>query len=108
MRMWKINPSLLCDKHLRGEHYEMHMFAGAIAKGKSIKGYLDKGLVETDKIIARHDTLASEMLKRGFKHIKPMPAFSIGKHGHVDTSKSIEDLKQRCEECRNKLNKCAI
>ena len=33
MRMWLVNPALLCRQHLLGEHVEMHMFAGHILEG---------------------------------------------------------------------------
>ena len=41
MRMWMVNPEILCRKHLLGEHVELHMLVGWIIKGKSIQGYLD-------------------------------------------------------------------
>lgn len=66
MRMWMVNPKLLCGKHLRGEHVEMHMFEGCIRLGKSIKGYLEKGFVDPKRIKSRHNELAQEMLNRGY------------------------------------------
>lgn len=50
MRMWNVDPNLLCRKHLLGEHREMHMLANAICKKRSIAGYLAKGLVEPESI----------------------------------------------------------
>lgn len=65
MRMWMVNPEMLCRKHLLGEHLECHMFVGTILAGKSLKGYVDNGLVEVDSLVQRHNDLAVEMSKRG-------------------------------------------
>jgi len=97
--MWNINTKLMCNKHLLGEHLEMHMFAGCLAKGKSIKGYIEKGLVEVHNIKKRHDELVEEMKDRGMKHVKPMPKFKEYKAGEIDVKKSYEDLIDRCEAC---------
>jgi hypothetical protein len=69
MRMWNVDPKLLCHKHLLGEHLEMHMFASAIRENKSIARYLANGLVEPERIVKRHNELAQEMLDRGYRHI---------------------------------------
>ena len=36
MRMWMIDPTMLCTKHLLGEHVELHMFVGTINKNKKL------------------------------------------------------------------------
>jgi len=104
--MWKVNPELLCDKHLLGEHVEMHMFAGCLRKGTSLKGYLERGLVEIDKILVRHDILAIEMRKRGMKHKSPLAyVWQTRVAGYVNIHDSIEELKRRCPDCREKIKK---
>lgn len=40
MRMWGVDPKVLCTKHMIGEHAETHMFLGTIKKGTSIKGLI--------------------------------------------------------------------
>ena len=74
MRMWKVRPGFLCNKHLLGEHVEMHMFAGVLRKGMGVSGYATKGLVEVHNIRKRHDALALKMLRRGMHHRSPPPA----------------------------------
>ena len=106
--MWNVNPKIMCRKHLLGEHVEMHMFLGSIIHGRSLDGFLQKGLVEVHNIKQRHDQLVSEMIDRGYnhkspliipkKHIKPM---SI-EHGHVDKEVSLNELLSRCRECRKR------
>jgi hypothetical protein len=81
----------------------MHMFAGTIKKGISIKGYVKNNLVETGKISKRHDELAKELLARGFLHKTPLnfnPRISIGK---VNENKNMIELSKRCVECRKKI-----
>lgn len=101
MRMWGVNPGLLCNKHLLGEHVEMHMFCGTILKNKSIQGYLDNGLVDPCKISARHEDLVYEMERRGMNHKSPIQFNSchLSKH-QIDIGKSMNELSIRCEECK--------
>lgn len=103
MRMWKVDPKVLCRKHLLGEHVEMHMFVGAILKGTSLRGYIDKGLVETDKIKQRHDDLAKEMIRRGYKHCSPIEQVDCKAEGQINTAKAAEELLNRCPECAKRM-----
>jgi hypothetical protein len=97
--MWGIDPSLLCQKHLCGEHVEMHMFRGTILKGISTKGYLENNLVMLGKIKERHDLLSKEMIKRKMNHKTPMGKFDEGTGGIIDVEANIKDLRKRCKEC---------
>ena len=103
MRMWMIDPKFLCRKHLLGEHVELHMFAGTIKKKSSLKGYLEKGLVEPQSIVHRHKALAKEMRNRGYNHRSPLSNFDIPCLGKVDIAKSINDLINRCGECSSRI-----
>ena len=104
MRMWKVNVKKLCNKHLLGEHVEMHMFAGSIKKGNSIKGYIETGLVEVHNIKKRHDEIAKEMLRRGMNHQSPLKIPKLRKQGKVCKKRSKKDLIKRCKICRKNLN----
>lgn len=64
MRQWMINPIILCDKHLLGEHVEHHMFIGTFKKKLKINGYIQNNLVEPMSIIPRHNILAWELIRR--------------------------------------------
>jgi hypothetical protein len=97
--MWLVNPKLMCDKHLLGEHVEMHMFVGAIRKGISIQGYIDTGLVETERIKDRHDEIANEMSSRGMRHASPMDSLDITPAGKIDIVKNQIELCYRCRRC---------
>ncbi|MFA5174384.1 MAG: pyrimidine dimer DNA glycosylase/endonuclease V [Candidatus Pacearchaeota archaeon] len=99
MRMWNIKPSKMCDKHLLGEHVETHMFVGCLNKNKSVKGYLDKGLLEVHNLRKRHDRLVSEMKKRGMKHKSKLPNYKMQKLGKINIKLNEKDLFNRCKEC---------
>lgn len=105
MRMWNVDPKLLCRKHLLGEHLETHYFIGTIRKGKSIKGYITNGLVEVHNILRRHDELAEEMKRRGYKHKSPARECNLWECGCVDSEHNIVELHRRCSECRKRIER---
>ena len=96
MRMWGVNPKMLCRQHLLGEHVEMHMFAGTIRKGRSIDGYI----VDPSRIKIRHDELVIEMVSRGMKHKSPLEMDCSGlQHRPIVEMDSIAELNRRCPNC---------
>lgn len=104
MRQWNIDPVLLCRQHLLGEHKEMHMLAGCLVRGKSIAGYIRDGFLQVHTFLARHDELVAEMIRRGYRHIKPMPENITIKHlGEIDLEFNLRDLASRCEKCRENI-----
>lgn len=102
MRMWNVDPKLLCRKHLLGEHVEIHMLVGSILKGINLSGYTDTGLVELHTINVRHDQLVTEMKRRKYNHKSPLPKFRAKKLGKVDSRRSLRELAQRCPECKKR------
>jgi len=102
MRMWMIEPRLMCDQHLRGEHVELHMLVGSLQRHRSIAGYLAKGLLEPTELYRRHRALAAEMLYRGMKHRSSLPLVNIDEFstGYVDPKESLSELSRRCVVCR--------
>lgn len=100
MRQWNINPKIMCKRHLLGEHLEIHMFVGCIKKGKNIKGYVDKGLVEFHSLLTRHDELVKELESRGVRHNTPLDYKPMIALGYVNAGENKKILKERCEECR--------
>lgn len=105
MRMWMINPELLCRKHLLGEHNELHKFKPSFEKQHNMNKRIILNQIEPSSMKIRHDELAQEMIRRGYKHQSEytMPDISyIGKllNEKVNTDLSYEDLKNRCEDCR--------
>jgi hypothetical protein len=102
MRMWMVDPRILCRNHLLGEHAEIHMFVWNIDRKHSVKGYLTKGFLETHNLYCRHEELAQELTKRGYRHNSPLiEKWKRAEHaGSVDRKRSLEELVNRCANCR--------
>ena len=100
MRMWNVDPKVMCRKHLLGEHVEMHMFVGTIIKGVSLHGYVTGGLVQTQDIEKRHGELVAEMERRGMHHKSPLQlSLPIAPEGEVNSAANLIELARRCPEC---------
>jgi hypothetical protein len=104
MRMWLVNPRLMCRQHLLGEHVEMHMFVGHIRLGRKLGRYASEGMVDTRKIQARHDQLVAEMGFRGYDHKSPMNYADKLAEGRVNKATSLQELLRRCPECGRRQN----
>jgi len=103
MRMWNLEVKKMCNKHLLGEHVEMHMFVGTLNKNKSVQGYLDKGLVEIHNIDKRHKTIAKEMKRRGMNHKSELEEYDKVKLGKVNVKENEIDLTKRCKDCQRRF-----
>jgi len=101
--MWLVDARLLCRKHLLGNHVELHMLAGSIEKGKSLKGFIANNLIDTSLISASHNEIEEEMKRRGYKHNSPLCYLDSLGVGHVDINVSKQELINRCPDCRNRI-----
>jgi len=111
MRMWMINPKVMCRKHLLGEHVELHMFVGHLSNVKSVKGYLKNNLLEPRSIEWRHEQLVEEMLRRGYNHNSPLDLsdalvyYPLEVQDHkINIIASLKELLSRCEECKANID----
>jgi hypothetical protein len=100
MRIWDISPNKLCNRHLLGEHSELHAIWSILTKGKKGFTYHPETLRWRGKLKAlylRHEEILDEMKKRGFNHKSPLNSdFAIGKSVQKDLVDSVEDqIKQR-------------
>lgn len=100
MRMWMVNPTLMCRQHLLGEHVEIHMLVGTLLRKKSIAGFVENDLIEVHSIRARHAELVTEMKRRGMNHRSPLPKFRSRKLGKVDPRTNLIELARRCKACK--------
>ena len=100
-----VNPKIMCRQHLLGEHVEIHMFIGTINRGKSVNGYLEKGLLEIHNLYNRHENLVEEMKFRGYNHnSKVNKKWRLTeKMGTIDKKKSLKELINRCSKCKKGL-----
>lgn len=116
MRMWMINPKLLCRKHLLGEHNEIHKHIPSFRKGHKIDGRFTPIVqIELKSLLKRHDELANEMLERGYNHKSPLENIPDLKFTYpeyydkeVDIEYSLIDLYDRCENCRVIIDKKGV
>ena len=113
IRMWMLDPALLCRKHLLGEHGEIHKHIPSFRKGYNVDGrFKPVAQIQLNAIESRHDDLAAEIQKRGYNHNSPLlniPNLSLTYPQYYDKVVDIEiskkDLIERCLECRNNLEK---
>ena len=106
MRMWMVNPRIMCRQHLLGEHVEIHMFIGTIDGGKSVKGYLEKGLLEVHNLYNRHEELVKEMKRRKYNHFSEVSKKwkFMKKVGIIDKEKNLSELINRCSKCERRYS----
>jgi hypothetical protein len=104
-----VNPKILCNQHLLGEHVELHMFVGTINKGITVNGYVENNLLEYKNIHERHTELVNEMERRGMNHQSPLPKV-LGSHlpdsvkfSQIDRKMAKDELISRCKDCRERL-----
>lgn len=77
MRVWDVEPGLLCRKHLLGEHRELHGLWNILTKHGGVGGYSQhpetlrwKGKLKA--LYFRHEALVQEMTRRGYNHHSPL------------------------------------
>lgn len=110
MRMWMIDPKMLCNQHLLGEHSEIHKFKHTFVKQHKISGRLNPTVqIEPMSMKLRHDVLAAEMARRGMNHQSPYEQPDLSylepheQFARVDKANSIQDLKARCSSCSGRI-----
>ena len=109
MRMWMVDPAVMCDKHLLGEHVECHMLVGHLQRKRRITNYIRLNLLQPGNLRERHDQLALEMKDRGMLHKSPLPEFDLSylpeehRTYTVNAEDSLDELSGRCLECRKRL-----
>ena len=109
MRMWMINPKQMCNKHLLGEHGELHKFLHNWVKKHKIDGRIAGNAIEPISYKTRHDELAEEMINRGMNHKSPIeqPDFSYlsveQQLFRVNIDDSHQLLCERCVQCKNRI-----
>ena len=118
MRMWMISPRHMCSKHIRGEHYELHLVSGAIAKNVNlnhIRALINNRMLDLSKLAERHDELAAELVRRGGNHKSDLwfefdllPESMNLSQVSVDASESLRELWCRCPDCRKLMQEDGI
>lgn len=110
MRMWMVNPEILCRQHLLGEHGEIHKHRHNFVKHHSIAKRIIMGQIEPESMWTRHDELSQEMLNRGYNHNSPyeMPDLSYlssrERYFIIDRKISLQALLDRCPNCKKRYD----
>ena len=77
MRIWDLEPERLCRQHLLGEHRELHALWVILTKEKKGFARHPETVRWRGKLAAlyqRHESLAAEMGRRGYRHQTSLPA----------------------------------
>lgn len=74
MRIWDVNPRGLCNKHLFGEHRELHAIWSILTNDK--KEYRNhpetkRWLSKNKALFSRHEQLVKKIKRRGYNHSSP-------------------------------------
>jgi hypothetical protein len=108
--MWQLPTNFLCQKHLLGEHGEIHKHKHNFEKHHSISGRISPiVLIEPESMQKRHDELAQEMIRRGYNHQSPYEQPDLSylsdneRYAKVDLDYNIRDLMDRCPECKERI-----
>ena len=111
MRMWLVDPRIMCRQHLLGEHFEVHVLLIHLQKNRKIKGYLENNCLEPRSIYQRHQNLMREMIRRGYNHNSSMMETDFSCVGNlsieqqywkINKEKSLKTLLERCKECNDR------
>jgi hypothetical protein len=99
VRIWDVETRLLCDRHLLGEHRELHAVWAILTTGK--RGYSRhpetlrwRGRLAA--LYARHEAEVAEMTSRGFGHHSPLdPRLATGEDRQTELIDTIEAQRDR-------------
>ena len=95
---------MMCRSHLLGEHNEIHMIVGAIRLKRRLDRFFEHNCLEIRAIKRRHNALAKEMRRRGYRHQSPLPRYSAAYLGaqqaiKIDVDSARFELIRRCPDC---------
>lgn len=110
MRMWMIKTIYLCNRHLLGEHSELHKHRHVFVKKQKINSRMFPIVqIVPSEMQNRHNELVVEMVKRGMNHKSPYEQPDVSYlsdeylNAKVDLNYNIQDLFDRCEKCRKRI-----
>ncbi len=103
MRMWRTNPKNMCRQHLLGEHGELHKHRHNFIKKHKMHKRIKLCQIDAYNMQKRHDLLAKEMLRRGYKHNSPYIQPDIN---YLPKLKGIlECSSNKCGLCKKMIKK---
>jgi putative hemolysin len=102
VRIWDLDPRLLCDRHLLGEHRELHAVWSILTNGRT--GYANhpetiRWRSRLAALYARHEEEVAEMSRRGFRHASPLDAqLATGAAEQTELVDSLDRQRARLAE----------
>lgn len=109
MRIWDIPTEKLCNKHLLGEHRELHAIWSILINNK--KGYSKhpetlrwKGKLKA--LYLRHEQQVEEMEKRNLNHKSPLDRRYA--RGNDIQNENVDSIKEQIRILRKKGCKCKL
>lgn len=75
MRVWDVEPALLCRQHLLGEHRELHGLWNILVlghRGYSMHPETRRWEGKLAALFDRHEQLVAAMRQRGYNHASPL------------------------------------
>jgi hypothetical protein len=109
MRIWDIDPKLLCNNHLLGEHRELHAVWNIITRGRKGYSYHPETGRWKGKLRALfnvHQEIAREMAARGFRHRSPLDE-TLATGAKVQDV-LIDSLERQAEILKQKGCNCSV
>lgn len=111
MRIWDIPCQSLCNKHLLGEHRELHCIWTFLTtnKGESYKKHPEtlRWAGKLEALLLRHSEQCIEMFNRGWKH-KSLLNISDIKLGLKIQDKFVNTIEEQIEILKLKKCNCKI
>ena len=99
-----VDPRIMCQQHLLGEHFETHVIATNIGRGRGIAGFIRNNAIEPHSVQVRHDELVAEMERRGMRHHSPLDfSTDIYPDFRIDREASLKLLLGRCPLCASRV-----
>jgi hypothetical protein len=111
MRIWDVNPSKLCRKHLLAEHRELHGLWNILTKHGGMGGYSKhpetlRWVGKEAALYKRHDELVKEFIKRNYLHKTPLNK-KIAK-GESSQDILINTIEEQINILRDKKCDCNV
>jgi hypothetical protein len=109
MRIWDLEPKVLCRQHLVAEHGELHSFWSILVNKKKGFSKHPETLRWRGKLKApylRHEKLVKELEERGYSHRSPLDIkLAKGKARQDEYKDSIEEQKRllKMKGCQCKM-----
>ena len=94
----------IAEEIARCTRCELHKHRHNFVKGHSMAGR--RGQIEPESMAARHEELAIEMVRRGYRHESPYDPPNLDylppedRFGRVDRVRSLRELWTYCDACR--------